>query len=508
MNNKKTFSTTLSVNTNNTYIVNTADFLSEVKEPIFSKEQFVIATLDIKNTINTTIYINKNISEEDLYDVITTKAYDELELDQAIAYHIEYIETFINIDSDKRSFYLFIIEPTLLENIYKDICKKIKYIDIVIPSPLLLKSLYTKNIINDNGTHCFIYFQNNDAFIAIYNECQFVYAKSLNYSFKDMYERLCELYGERIEYKIFIDFIQNQNLKNTDNKYKDYFTKLYHEIFSNINDILTYIKRAYNLEKIEQIYIGSEIATTTQLNEILEYQLKIKTDNFAFEYGFENAKIYIDQLQSLMQLYTKIDEDKRYNCNFTIFHRPPKFTQRQSGQIIILTLASIILAFSYPATYWILTYASSLEYQLLNKKYKNIHNIKSIREVTIQNKTIEKEKALKYLAIEKQKYIDKKNTLIKINQVKVNYPMKARLLAILTKDLNRFDVRLNSLSYDEDLNSKKFYLNLVSKDDNSITSLIKFLTKKHLYKFDFSIEKIFYNNIDKVYVSKLKVVVL
>ena len=60
---------------------------------------------------------------------------------------------------------------------------KIKYIDTIIPSPLLLKSLYSKDLIESSGVHCFIYFQKNDTFVTIYSEKEFLYTKSIKYSF-------------------------------------------------------------------------------------------------------------------------------------------------------------------------------------------------------------------------------------------------------------------------------------------------------------------------------------
>ncbi|MEO1953622.1 MAG: hypothetical protein ABGW74_02840 [Campylobacterales bacterium] len=505
---KKTFSSTLAINTNQNYIYAKDGVVSKIKNPSFSKEQFVISTLDIKNTISTNISISKNIDEEDIYDAIATKAYDELGLDQALEYHIDFIEIFTKEDEENRNFHLFIVDPSVIEQTYKDVQKQIKYIDIIIPSPLLLKTLYTNNIIEDTKTHCFIYFQNTDAFIAIYDEANFVYTKSLKYSFNQLHERFCELYGERVEFKDFMTFFKKENLKDTNSDYKEYFIKLYKEIFLNINDFLTYIKRAYDLESIDKIYIGCEVDTVMKLDEILEYQLNIKTYNFDFEYGFEKSENYIDQLQYLMLLYPDIDDEDKYLCNFTMFERPPQFLKRKSGQIIVLTLASIILAFIYPASYWVLTYANNLQYKLLNKNYKEIHSIRSVREVAINNKKQEKEKALKLLNTEKQKYIDKKNTLIKIHKVKVNYPMKAKLLTILTKDLNKFNVKVNAISYEQQEDAKNFYFNLISKKDKQITSLIKYLTKEHLNMFDFSIENIYYDEIDKRYISRLKVVVL
>ena len=63
--------------------------------------------------------------------------------------------------------------------------------------------------------HCYIYFQENDAFITIYNEKEFLYTKSINYNFLQMHERFCELYGERVEYESFIEFFSTHNLKET-----------------------------------------------------------------------------------------------------------------------------------------------------------------------------------------------------------------------------------------------------------------------------------------------------
>ncbi len=506
---KSAFSSVLSVNAyTNNYISYESNFVKEVKDSTFSKDQYVVSNFDIKDLISSHVSISKNIPEEDLYDAITTKAYDELGLDQAIEYQIHYVETFANIDEENKNYYVFIVDPFLIQETYKTVVEQIKYIDLIIPTPLLIKTLYSKNIILDGGVHCFVYFQKNDTFITIYNEQEFIYTKSLKYSFGQMHERFCELYGERVEYENFMDFFQKHNLKDTQSDYKEYFLKLYKEIFSSINDILAFAKRAYDLEKIEHIYIGSEVETVTKLDEILEFELQIKSSNFEFDYGFENTEQYIDQIQALMVLYTTLADEEKYLCNFTIFPRPPKFTQRQSGKLIMLITASIIIAFAYPATYWILTYAQSLQYNLLSNDYKKVHSIKSAREASIKEKEKEKTDALTLLNKEKQEYIDKKNTLIKIHDVKVNYPMKAKLLSTLTQNLNKYDVKLDTISYNENDDIKKFYLNLISSKDKQITSLIEYLTKVHEGRFEFSIEKIYYDEKTKKYFSKLEVKIL
>ncbi|EDZ61662.1 hypothetical protein SMGD1_2298 [Sulfurimonas gotlandica GD1] len=503
------FSSVISVNPyKDTYLSGISSFLSQTNSPEFSKEQYAISYLNTKGFINSQISISKNIPEEDLHDAINNKVYDELALDQAVTYQIQFIETFNSLDEDNRNFHVFIIDPLTIEETFSIVTSKIKYIDTIIPSPLLLKSLYEKEIIETGGVHCFIYFQENDAFITVYSEKEFLYTKSINYSFLQMHERFCELYGERVEFENFIEFFSEHNLKETNSDYKEYFIKLYKEIFANANDILTYVKRAYELEKIEHVYIGSQIQTVTKLDEMTEVELGIKSSNFEFNYGFESDGAYIDQLHALMHIYTTLPKDEKYDCNFTTYHRPPKFMQRESGKIILLSVASLVLAFMYPVTYWVLTYAQTLQYDLLSTEYTELHNIKITRQATLKNREADKAKVLTLLDKEIKDYSEKKATLIKIHDVKVNYPMKAKLLSVLTKDLNKFNINIDSLSYKEDEKLKTFTLNLISEKDKKITEMIEYLTKIHEGKFNFSLEHIEFKEKSKKYFSELKVSIL
>lgn len=513
MSNKEhnSFSSIVSVNPyKNTYIGATSSFLSETETPEYTKDQYTISYLNTKAFLNSVLTISKNIPDDDLYDAIFNKVYDELGLDQAVEYHIQYIETFNNLDEDNRHFHVFIVDP-IVHEVFVEPVEKVKYIDTIIPSPLLLKTLYSKALIEDSGVHCFVYFQENDAFISIYNEKEFVYTKTLEYSFIQMHERFCELYGEQIEYSDFIDFISYENLKTTDSVYKEFIIKLYKEIFSNINEILTYIKRALDIEKIDQVYIDSQISTVSKLNEMAEVELSIKSSTFDFDYGFESENEYIDHLHLLMHLQTTLSDDEKYDCNFTTYHRPPKFIKRESGRAIILAVASLLLSFIYPVSYWSLTYAQNLQYTLLEEEYREIHNIKITREATIKNKEADKTKVTKLLNHEKDEYIEKKNTLVKIHDVKVNYPMKAKILYTLTKDLNKYNVRLETALYDEDAKddpTKHLKLGLVSTKDKKITALVEYLTKAYENKYHFSLEKIAYDGETKKYFSELKVSLL
>ena len=489
---------------NNVYLSGVSNYLTHSATPEYSKEQFCISYLNTKGFITSRIEISKNIPDDDLHDAITNKVYDDLALDQALTYKIQFIETFNTSDEEHRFFHVFIINPLELNDIYEKAITQVKYIDIIIPAPLLLKSLYTKNILDTKGAHCFVYLQENDAFITVYNHEEFVYTKSIPFSFIEMHEKFNEMCDEKIEYDDFIKFVSQENLKESQSKYKEKLIQLYLEMLSSTNEIITYVKKVYQIEKIEHLYIGSELDSITKLNEIAEVELSIKSSEFEFDYGHSSDMHYVDQLHSLMQLYTKLEEDLRYNCNFTIYHRPPRFIKRVSGQMILLSAASIIISFIYPGTYWALTYASSLNYKLLNNQYIALNNERISREITIRNKEADKTKVIKLLKSEEQDYIRKKESLVKIHDVKVNYPMKAKLLSSLVKELNKYNVNVSSFSYSQS-DDTKFTFNLVSFTDKDITKLLEHLTQIYDGRFHFYIEEILYEEDIKRYLCQMKV---
>jgi len=506
---QQSFTSVLSVNPyKETYFSGISSFISKTSSPEYSKEQFVLSYLNTKDFIHAQIEISKNIPDEDLFDAITSKAYDELALDQAIEYKIQYIEIFDILDEENRHFHLFIVDPLDITKTFLHPVEKLKYIDIIIPVPLLIKSIYAREIINTSGVHCFIYIQEDDAFVTIYQNQEFVYTKSIKYSLLDMHEKFCELYGERVDYDEFLHFFSKINLKESNSDYKEFLIRLYKELFANINDILTYAKRAFEIEKLEHVYIGTEVQTITQLHEMLEVELNIKSTEFNFDYGFETDKQYVDQLHMLMHLYSNIPEDEKYSCNFTLYTRPPKFIKRESGKLIILTLASFVLAFIYPITYWALTYTQTFRKDLLQQEYKKVHLSKITRAATIRNRIIDKKKAVLLLKEEKKEYIEKKNTLMKIHKVKVDYPMKAKLLAIFAKELNHFHVNVQSLKYSQLDDNKILSLNLVANKDRKITKLVEHLTKTYEGKFNFTLKEIKFNKKTNNYFTNLKVKIL
>jgi hypothetical protein len=355
---------------------------------------------------------------------------------------------------------------------------------------------------------CFIYLQENDAFLTIYSDSEFIYTKSIKFSLVELHQRFCELLGEQISLQLFSQLLSSEGLATSNKEYQQHLIKLFSETFVHINDVLTYVKRAFEIEKIDHIYIGSELGQIAGLDEYSQTYLAVKSSEFDFNYGYTTEQNHLNQLHALMHLYTTMPSTQRYECNFSIFHRPPPFTKRESGKFILLTSAALAIGLLYPIVNWSLSYAETIRYSMLNKDYTAVHPIKMTRESTINLKEKQKLEADNIKKAEESEYNNKKNTLIKIHEVKVNYPMKAKHLTYLTKDLNKFSVMLTNIAYDENESNKTFIFSLSSTSDKKITELLEYLTKTKTSTYKFSLEHIDFDEKEKSYISELKVKLL
>ena len=509
MKQKQAFSGTISANPyNNTYYTGTTTQIKVADKPQYEKEQYALSYLKTQDFITTQIAVSQNIPEDDVGDAIESQIYEELGLDMAIEYQIDYVESADSAEDGNKNYHVFVVDPLSIDEAFAGVIDQIKYIDQIIPAPLLLRTLYKKEIIEESGTHCFIYFQSDDAFLTLYNDREFLYTKSLKYSFSQMHDRYCELLGEQVELSEFIKLLSEEGLRSSESENQQFLIKLFGEVFLHINDVMTYSKRAFELEKIDKVYIGSEVGAIVGMDEYSQTYLGLDSSDFDFNYGFETEEWYIDQLHLLMHLTAQLEPEDKYECNFTRFHRPPEFIKRASGQLILTAAAAAVVALIYPGVYWTLDGIESIKKAALSSDLSELSIQRKDRQSKVNHHTAEVNKVKKLVDNETKALDEKKNVLTKIHDVKVNYPMKAKRISDLTKDLNKYKVKLTELHYSEDAKTeeKQFLLHLVSSKDKRITDLIEWYTKTKSSKYRFTIERIDLNEEKKIYTSILKVV--
>ncbi|WP_373029214.1 hypothetical protein [Sulfurovum sp.] len=483
-------STVKNVVTLNAYTDKSYAFKNDLFKPLdkltYNTSNFITSYVNNKDIITTTVHLSRSIPEEDIADILDIKAYEELGLDQANTYIISSIE--VESAGEEREYHIFVAEPESLDELYLPVKEQTKYIDLLVPAPLLYKSLYTKEILQDNGTHCFVYFTQNDAFVTIYTNGQYLYSKSVEYSLEQIYDKYCESIGEKVDEKEFYTILESEGLKTTNNDYQQSFMKIFAEVFITINDIIIYAKRAFNLDTIDQMFIGSEKGPIIGLDDYSQNYLGLHSSDFNFNYNVSNEEWYTDQLQYLM-LLSSFDymEDESSLVNLTMYPRPPSFVNRASGQFIISTFAAISLSLAYPLVYLVGSYVNDAKIYALtiennkltaeSNKYKKILNEKKTQIKGLDEK-------IKVLST---KYDGKAKTLTSIYDKKVNYRLKSGTFHIVAEELDQFDVNVDKLKSENDT----LWLSLVSTDDRKFTEVIKYMSDTHFDEItEIDIEKI------------------
>jgi len=467
----------------------------------YNDKNYTISYVANKDMIITSLDVGYDVEVDELDDLLYMKAYEELGLDEEIDYSISYEKR----DSDENSniYNLFITEAEILDRKFSEVQKETKYIDLLVPVPLLFKTLYKNNVLENKDAHCYVYFTMTDAFVAIYKDGNFIYSKSLEFSLEQIYEKYCALIGEKIDKKEFFEILDSEGLKTTNAEYQQNLMKIFGEIFLQINDIVIYAKRAYNIDSIQKLFLGSVSSPIVGLSDYGYNYLGIPAFNLDFTFDIKNDEWYVDQLQYLM-LKSGLDyiQDPKGTLNVTTYHRPPVFAKRSSGQFIISIILTSVLAIGAPLFYLIPAYTlEGYNYQLSSEndalatesnKYKNI--LREKKELIKQNRN-----QLKKL---ETIFDGKAKTLTSIYTKKVNYQFKSNFLYIFSKDLEKYQLHLEEISSDED----DFTLSLLSKDEKNITKYIKYVSKKYFDDIDLiDIKRIELNSKDNIYRGILKV---
>jgi len=464
-----------------------------------AKDSFFISYIQSRDITTSTIDISRNIPDNDLKDAIEIKVYDELALDSSIEYAISYLET-DSKDSKNRTFNVFIIDLSLVNAKLSPIKEKTKYIDYVTTAPFLIKALYKKNFIEPEGTHCFVYFQKSDAFLAIYKGGEYIYSKSLHYSLKEINEKFCELIGERIDEADFYKLLTNEGLKSTKVNYQQNLMQLFGEIFLYVNDVLVFAKRSYTIDTIDKIYIGSEIGTFSGIEEYGKSYLGLESYEFNFSIAINSREWYIDQIHILMMLSAQIYlENPDDSLNFSIYKRPPPLNQRPTGKLLGVIGLSILVGLAFPlyqighSSYLnIVLSQQTSEYNALFKKTSNIRNELAILKT-------EKEKVDVLSKAETTKFEFRKKLLNEIYNKKISYPMKARMLMEIFSLSNESHSKVESVFFTK--NTLEFSLR--NPSDKKITEFIQSLTGLRKYKIN--TDKIVKDDELKLYTSKVSI---
>jgi len=464
-----------------------------------NKNSFFISYIQSKDVIGATVDISRNIADSDLKDAIEIKVYDELGLDSAVEYTITYLETETN-DTKNRVFNVFVIDAALVGAQLSEIRKKTHYIDYVTTAPFLISALYQKALLESDGTDCFVYFQKNDAFLAIYRGGEYLYSKSLHYSLTELTEKFCELIGERIDEEDFYKLLTTEGLKSTNISYQSFLMQLFGELFLYINDVIVFAKRSYDIESIDKIYIGSEVGMFVGVDEYAKSYLGLESYEFNFSIAINSKEWYVDQIHILMTLTSQVYfENKDDKLNFSIYKRPPPFRERPVGKLIGIVAASVILSVAYPAYQYGYSQFLQIQVNQATKEYKLANSEANIIRAKIAKLKKDRAKIVSLVKKESDKLNFRKKLLTEIHKKKTQYSMKSLILVELIEISNYYKSKISVISYKEN----QISLSIQNRSEKKITEFIQELTK--LKKYKITTDKIEKDTKNDLYLSQIVV---
>jgi hypothetical protein len=468
----------------------------------FFKSDVLVSYLANSELIIEPMDFSPNLSNEDIVDISYNRAYEELKLDTATKYKIIPIPTAIK--GAQHKYQTIIADESRLKKRFNQISSKRDVIDYIIPAPLLYKILYYSNRLSGKNCDIFLHFGVEDTFITFYYKEEYLYSKSIKYSLTYMYERLCQLAQEVFLTKEqFFEILKQDGLKKSEGRVQELLIQVFNECFLNLNDVLIYTKRVYDINQINKVYVGFSCGYLTGIDAYVKNYLNLDTAPITSIYSKADPAKSVDSLSSLMLMSVLEAQKGLYNpINITPYPKPAPLNKRPAGKLIFGG-AAVVGLFLLPIIYnYVVGFSYQVENSALETKEANLNGIVSDYKQKLKAKR-EELKALEEANNKLAKvYNRKRGELDKVYNKKFHYQLKSEQLALVTEVLTGYDIKSKNIT----INDTQYSIELEAKDDNEITSFIKKLVSKFEKKIaNVNIDNIKFDKNDGLYKGVLKV---
>jgi len=419
-----------------------------VKKELIKEKGIITSSLTPKSFLSLSKKFDKTVSREEMIIDMEKYIFSYPSIDINKEYKIIYL--FVE-RTNKTIMEALIIDNDNLKNEFKEIIDIYKYIDFISPSFLVWEEYYNLAKI-DKKNDVFVYFDENEAFLSVFSDGDYLFHKSLN-KFSD----LLKITDKKADELLVI--LNEKGLDRTKYEDEEFFLKIdkfFSEFFLKIFNQLNYSINEYEISKYERIffyssfkinYLFEQYTNYWKLNGIEFKSLTLQTEYNQFEYIITvfNSKNYSNE-----------------DINFSIFKKPPLFIKTPLGKFIsfiflIFVLFIIFLGQNYYSSYKLKKEISFLKvkYEILKQRNnKHLFVLKILQnKITILNK--------KYNKINNQ--IDNITQKINILFNKNKKPLIYNIFAKLTFYLQKYDLKVKEIKKTDN----KYFLKIVSKFNNT-----------------------------------------
>ena len=478
---------------------NRAQRVSRLKR---SASDSVVSYIANRDLIIEMIELSSSISSEHLADVITDKAYEELRLDTAIEYNVYPVKTAIKSQNSK--YQTIIADVKDIKNSFSDIAKKVKYIDYLLPAPLLYKVLYNSNNLDSSSTDMFLYFGDYDTFVTFYHRGELLYSKSINYSLNHIYDRFCQILKEvPLTREQFRELLSNSGLRTENKQYREVLIKIFNECFLTINDIVIYLKRSYEITKVKKAFVGFSWGYTDGIEAFFKNYVDITPKPTVLAYSKEDPKAAVDPIHSLMKMSAEALSRGSIDIpNLTPYPKPLPFAKRPAGQMIMAFTLISLLGLAPSAYQYVIALRYKAENSILSPK------VTKLKQDETHYKNLLKQKDERINALSKQikmlakEYAKRKGEITEVYNKKFSYKLRSEQLTLLTDVLTKHGI----LTRDIKIDGNRYYIDVEANSDKEITTFVKDVVKNFNTTIkSVNIDDIIYDKKEKIYKGTLEV---
>ena len=427
-----------------------------------------VSYVPFKDIITTTVEIPRSVEDADLLDTIVIKVYDDLGLDSELDYKITYTEI-VGGSGDGRMFNVFVIDNQILNTEFDAIAARTNYIDYITTSPFLYKNLYDRGILTKDSVDCFIYLQQDDAFLVIYQNGEYLQARQLRYNLKFINDKFGELIGNKIDFSSFKLLLSTYGINLENQEERDYMIQIFDDMFYYISDIINSLNKIYNI-KIQNVYFGSDIGKIAGVEIFIENVLNLAYRDFNFNIATNMKEYELTQLDILMFLGgQKYMQDKNDEYNYSPFKRPPPLAQRNSGRLIGYALLGLLLGAAWPLYQYGHGFYNDI---VANQKQKELDEINAkLAVVQKESKEIQDKvaKIRKEFTAENTKLQNRKGLIDGIFEKKTKYAMKGVAIHSLSNLVNNSNGAITRIVNDD----RNITVGTTTGSDKQMTELLK-----------------------------------
>ena len=351
------------------------DNITKLEELKISTNDIITSSISIKDVITYTFKLPISTPKEQLTNEANIQFYDNAGLDLNKQY-----KTFFLIKELKNEENYLIeaiaIEEHILKDKFSKIVEKTNFIDYISLSVLCFSEFY-ELYQQEKKRDAFVYLDNEQSFIAIYRDGEYLYSKTLN-PLSPLLKTIDMDYSQFVELMIEKG-VNKENYDLDDFLIANEIDKFFSEYFMSINNRLSYGKNIFYLDNIDNIYFYTPF-TIKDIDTLKEF----------WELTGINFTVLPNEEINLLDKLAIYYNEKHYQdeINFSIFPRPPKFYKTKTFQLIMLILATFAIfggdfGYRYYNTMQLENKINTLKHQVAQKS-KKLAKLESINKIIIQ----------------------------------------------------------------------------------------------------------------------------